>query len=104
MLPFWGKASVAYYPSKKILGLSKIPRIVDVFARRLQVQERLTHEIAGAMKDLVDPRAVVVRVEACHMCMMMRGVEKQGSTTVTEAHLGLENLTEVEKSRIWDSL
>jgi len=104
MLPFWGKASVAYYPQKKILGLSKIPRIVEVFARRFQVQERLTREVSEAVKELIDPRAVVTRVKACHLCMMMRGVEKQQSDTVTESSLGLEQLSEIEQKRLWAAL
>lgn len=104
LLPFWGKASVAYYPNQKILGLSKIPRIIDVFAKRFQVQERLTQQIGEAIVELVDARAVSVKVDACHLCMMMRGVEKQNSNTVTEAHFRLENLTETEKSRLWESL
>jgi GTP cyclohydrolase I len=92
LLPFWGKTTVAYYPDEKILGLSKIPRMVDLFARRFQVQERLTRQIAEALRDSVKPRAVLVRVEARHLCMMMRGVEKQGSDTITEFYFGLENL------------
>ena len=88
MIPFFGKAHVAYVPNGKVVGLSKIPRIVDVFARRLQVQERLTHEIAHAINDAVHPQGVAVVLEAQHLCMMMRGVEKQGSTTVTSAMLG----------------
>lgn len=104
LLPFWGKASVAYYPNQKILGLSKIPRIIDVFAKRFQVQERLTQQIGEAIVDLIDARAVSVKVDACHLCMMMRGVEKQSSNTVTEAHFRLESLTEIEKSRLWEAL
>jgi GTP cyclohydrolase I len=104
MLPFWGKASVAYYPNKKILGLSKIPRIVEVFARRFQVQERLTREVSEAVKELIEPRAVVTRVKACHLCMMMRGVEKQQSDTITESSLGLEQLSEIEQKRLWAAL
>ena len=83
MLPFYGKAHVAYLPKNKIIGLSKIPRIVDMFARRLQVQERLTQQIALAIKEVLDPHGVGVIVEARHFCMMMRGVEKQHSGTVT---------------------
>ena len=104
MLPFWGSASVAYYPEKKILGLSKIPRIVEVFARRFQVQERLTREVADAVKELISPRSVVVRVKACHLCMMMRGVEKQASDTVTEYSHGVENLSQLEQNRLWAAL
>ncbi len=101
MLTFWGKATVAYYPGEKILGLSKIPRIVDMFARRFQVQERLTRQVAEAIQEAIVPRAIAVRVTGAHMCMMMRGVEKQASETTTEFTLGVETLTETEKSRIW---
>lgn len=104
MLPFWGKASVAYYPNDKIIGLSKIPRLVDVFSKRLQVQERLTDQIASSLMELIDARAVLVKVSGSHMCMMMRGVKKSGSETVTESYRGLENLTEDEKTRIWKSI
>src|SRR5688572_350493 len=88
MLPFFGKAHVAYIPDGRIIGLSKIPRIVDVFARRLQVQERLTDQIADALMDVLRPRGVGVVIEAQHFCMMMRGVEKQNSSTVTSALRG----------------
>ena len=88
MLPFFGKIHVAYLPKGKVVGLSKIPRIVDVFARRLQVQERLTQQVAEAIEEITDPRGVGVICEAQHFCMMMRGVEKQGSSTVTSAMLG----------------
>ncbi len=104
LLPFWGKASVAYYPAEKIIGLSKIPRVIDVFARRFQVQERLTREVAQSLNTLLNPRAIVVRVKACHLCMMMRGVEKQGSDTVTEFQIGTENLSELERERIWNAV
>lgn len=104
LLPFWGKASVAYLPKQKILGLSKLPRILDVFARRLQVQERLTKEFAEAVKSLIDARAVAVFIEAQHMCMMMRGVEKQQSVTKTEFVLGAESLETWEKERIFKQL
>jgi GTP cyclohydrolase I len=104
LLPFWGTASVAYYPGKKILGLSKIPRLVDLFARRFQVQERITEQVADALVELVAPRAVAVRVKACHLCMMMRGVQKQESETQTETHRGLESLTAAEQDRIWGAL
>jgi GTP cyclohydrolase I len=88
MLPFFGRAHVAYLPDGRILGLSKIPRIVDLFARRLQVQERLTDQIADAMMDVLHPLGVGVLIEASHLCMMMRGVEKQSSRTVTSALRG----------------
>jgi len=88
MLPFFGKVHVAYLPKGKVIGLSKIPRLVDVFARRLQVQERLTKQIAEAIQDAVDPIGVGVVIEARHLCMMMRGVEKQHSATVTSSMLG----------------
>jgi GTP cyclohydrolase IA len=89
MLPFFGKAHVAYIPNGKIVGLSKIPRIVDVFARRLQVQERLTDQIASALNDALQPCGVGVVIEAYHLCMMMRGVQKQNSKTITSAVLGV---------------
>jgi GTP cyclohydrolase I len=104
MLPFFGTASVAYYPSRKILGLSKVPRIVDLFARRFQVQERLTREIAEAIHVSIAPRAIVVRMTGSHLCMVMRGVKKQESETTTEFVIGLENLSELEKSRLFQSL
>jgi GTP cyclohydrolase I len=89
LLPFFGKAHIAYLPNGKVIGLSKIPRVVDVFARRLQVQERLTTQIADAIADAVDPQGVAVILEARHLCMMMRGVEKQHSATVTSAMRGV---------------
>jgi GTP cyclohydrolase I len=89
MLPFFGKAHVAYIPNGKIVGLSKIPRIVDLFARRLQVQERLTTQIAETLSDTLHPEGVGVVIEARHMCMMMRGVEKQNSVATTSAMLGV---------------
>ncbi len=89
LLPFFGRAHVAYIPQGKVIGLSKIPRIVDVFARRLQVQERLTREIAEAVENAIHPQGVAVILEAQHLCMMMRGVEKQSSRTVTSAMLGV---------------
>ena len=88
MLPFFGKAHVAYIPDGHIVGLSKIPRIVEVFARRLQVQERLTEQIATALDDVLKPTGVGVVIEAYHLCMMMRGVEKQNSRTITSAVRG----------------
>jgi GTP cyclohydrolase I len=89
MLPFFGHAHVAYIPDGRIVGLSKIPRIVDIFARRLQVQERLTDQVADALMDTLHPQGVGVVIEAAHFCMMMRGVEKQNSRTVTSALRGV---------------
>ncbi len=88
LLPFFGKIHVAYLPKDKVIGLSKIPRIVDMYARRLQLQERLTQQVADAIREVVEPRGVGVICEAQHFCMMMRGVEKQHSGTVTSAMLG----------------
>ena len=88
MLPFFGKVHVAYIPNGKVVGLSKIPRLVDVFARRLQVQERMTRQIAEAVDEAIHPQGVGVVIEARHLCMMMRGVEKQNSSTVTSAMMG----------------
>jgi len=88
LLPFFGKMHVAYLPKDKVIGLSKIPRIVDMFARRLQLQERLTEQVARAIESVISPRGVGVLCEAQHFCMMMRGVEKQGSSTVTSTMLG----------------
>jgi GTP cyclohydrolase I len=88
LLPFFGKIHVAYLPRNRVIGLSKIPRIVDVFARRLQIQERLTQEIAHSIQDMIKPIGVGVICEARHLCMMMRGVEKQHSGAVTSAMLG----------------
>ena len=88
LLPFFGRAHVAYLPKDKVIGLSKIPRIVNMFARRLQLQERLTQQVAEALSDAISPRGVGVMIEAQHFCMMMRGVEKQHSDTVTSTMLG----------------
>ena len=88
MLPFFGKVHVAYIPNGRIVGLSQIPRVVEVFARRLQVQERLTEQIATALSDVLQPMGVGVIIEAYHLCMMMRGVEKQNSKTITSAMKG----------------
>jgi GTP cyclohydrolase I len=89
MLPFFGRAHVAYIPNGKIVGLSKLPRVVDVFARRLQVQERLTDQVADAIMDVLHPQGVGVVVDCVHLCMAMRGVEKQNSRTVTSALRGV---------------
>jgi len=94
MLPFYGKAHVAYIPNGKVVGLSKIPRLIDAFARRLQLQERLTHQILNCLQEALDPLGVAVVIEARHFCMMMRGVQKQNSSTTTSAFLG-----EFEKSQ-----
>jgi GTP cyclohydrolase I len=97
MLPFFGKAHVAYLPRGRVVGLSKLARIVDMFARRLQVQERLTTQIAEALDDCLKPYGVAVVIEASHLCMMMRGIEKQNSKTLTSCMLG--SFREDEKSR-----
>ncbi|SFW75625.1 GTP cyclohydrolase I [Sinomicrobium oceani] len=89
MLPFFGKAHVAYIPDGQIVGLSKIPRVVDVFARRLQVQERLTHDILECINNTLKPQGVAVVIEAAHMCMMMRGIQKQNSVTTTSGFRGV---------------
>ena len=89
LLPFFGKCHVAYVPDKKIIGLSKIPRLVDAFARRLQVQERLTTQIAEAIQEHIRPRGVACVIEASHLCLMMRGVEKQNARAVTSSMLGV---------------
>ena len=88
LLPFFGRVHVAYIPDKKIIGLSKIPRIVDVFAKRLQVQERMTVQIATALNNILSPKGVGVMADASHLCMMMRGVQKQNSSTLTSCLLG----------------
>ena len=88
LLPFFGKAHVGYIPNGKVIGLSKIPRIIDMFSRRLQVQERLTHQIAEALQDVLNPIGVAVVMEGVHMCMQMRGVEKQNSFASTSSMLG----------------
>ena len=97
MLPFWGKAHVAYIPNGKILGLSKIARLVEVFSRRLQVQERMTQQIAETLQGTLNPEGVGVVIEARHLCMMMRGVEKQNSVATTSAMLG--SFREDDKTR-----
>jgi len=88
LLPFFGRCHIAYMPSRKIIGLSKMPRLVEMFSRRLQVQERLTTQIAQTINEVLQPRGVAVVMEALHMCMLMRGVEKQNSKAVTSAMLG----------------
>ncbi|HUE95638.1 MAG TPA: GTP cyclohydrolase I FolE [Longimicrobiaceae bacterium] len=88
MLPFFGKVHIAYIPNGKIVGLSKLPRVVEVFARRLQVQERMTEQIAASLMEVLQPQGVAVVIEAAHLCMMMRGVEKQNSKTITSAMKG----------------
>ncbi len=98
MIPFFGKAHIAYIPKGKIVGLSKLPRIVDAFSRRLQVQERLTNQIRDCIQETLDPKGVAVVIEASHMCMQMRGVEKQNSTTTTSAFSGL--FLKEEKTRL----
>ncbi len=97
MLPFYGKVHIAYIPKGKIVGLSKIPRIVEIFARRLQVQERMTQQIADTLYDALEPDGVAVVIEARHLCMMMRGVEKQNSVATTSAMLG--SFREDERTR-----
>ena len=94
MLPFFGKAHVGYIPNGRIVGLSKIPRVVDVFSRRLQVQERLTHDILECINNTLQPKGVAVVIEANHMCMMMRGVQKQNSVTTTSGFRGQFEKTE----------
>lgn len=100
VLPFWGKVSVAYLPGEKILGLSKIGRVVDVFAKRLQVQERLTAQIGECIRDSIKARAVIVTIEAQHMCMMMRGVGKVESFTKSEFLWSEEGLSQIELDRM----
>ena len=101
ILPFFGKAHIAYIPNGNIVGLSKLPRVVDVFARRLQVQERLTEQIMNCINDTLQPKGVAIVIEAAHMCMMMRGVQKQNSLTTTSGFIGafetLETRTEFLK-------
>ena len=98
LLPFFGKCHVGYLPSDRLIGLSKIPRIVEMFARRLQVQERLTQEIAQTLNSKIEPKGVAVVIQAQHLCMMMRGVEKQGTRVTTSAMLG--KFREDQRSRL----
>jgi GTP cyclohydrolase I len=102
LLPFYGRAHVAYIPNKKIIGISKIPRIVDVFARRLQVQERMTEQIAHALMDVLQPQGVAVVIKARHLCMMMRGVEKQNSELFTSCMLGAFKESSVTRNEFLD--
>ncbi|MDX1691073.1 MAG: GTP cyclohydrolase I FolE [Acidimicrobiia bacterium] len=104
MLPFFGTAAVAYLPNEKIIGLSKVARIVDLFGRRLQVQERLTNQIADAMIEVLDPHGVAVVMEGSHFCMMMRGVQKQGSAMVTSAMRGTFRSDARTRSEFMDHL
>ena len=98
LLPFWGKCHVAYIPREKIIGLSKIARLVDIFARRLQVQERMTTEIAKIIQESLDPLGVAVVIEAEHLCMQMRGVQKQGSKAITSEMLGVFRKNEATRA------
>lgn len=102
LLPFYGKAHVAYIPNGKIVGLSKLPRVVDMYAKRLQVQERLTQQIAQTLYDVLQPDGVAVVIEARHMCMMMRGVEKQNSIATTSAMLGVFQREQKTRSEFLD--
>ena len=104
MLPFFGKANIAYLPNKRIIGLSKIARIVDLFARRLQVQERLTNQVADAIQNVLDPHGVAVVMEGSHFCMMMRGVQKQGSSMVTSAMRGGFKLNHSTRSEFMEHI
>jgi len=104
MLPFFGKAHIAYIPNKHILGLSKFARITDVFARRMQVQERMTTQIADSLLDILDPMGVAVVTEAQHLCMMMRGVQKQASTTRTSAVRGIFKSDSRTRQEFFDSI
>lgn len=104
ILPFWGVCHIGYIPNGKVLGLSKLARIVDVFSRRLQVQERLTKEIADCIQEYIDPEGVVVTMKAQHMCMMMRGVQKQKSSTITKAVTGIYHDSETEMKKFFHLL
>lgn len=102
MLPFMGKAHLAYIPNQKVVGLSKLARIVEMFSRRLQVQERLTRQIAEAVQEILDPQGVAVVMEATHMCMVMRGVQKPGSWTVTSAMIGSFQNEQKNQRRVFE--
>ena len=102
LLPFFGKVSVAYIPNGKIIGLSKIPRIINMFARRLQVQERLTEEICHELQEILDPLGVACSIEGSHMCMMMRGVEVQSSTMITNSLNGIFKESAVTRQEFFD--
>jgi GTP cyclohydrolase IA len=104
LLPFYGKVHIAYLPSGKIVGLSKLPRVVDALARRLQVQERMTKQIADVIEQTLSPKAIAVQVEASHMCMMIRGVEKQHSMTTTSVFLGEFNTSQVLRDSFFQGL
>ncbi len=104
MLPFYGKAHVAYIPNGKIIGLSKIPRLVDAFARRLQVQERMTTQISEELMRILEPQGVAVIIEAFHLCMMMRGVEKQNSYTITSSMRGVFKTEPATRKELLDLL
>ncbi|MCB0158869.1 MAG: GTP cyclohydrolase I FolE [Caldilineaceae bacterium] len=104
MLPFYGKMHIAYIPDGKIIGLSKLARITDLFARRLQVQERLTNQIADALVEILQPKGVAVSADAAHFCMMMRGVQKQGSTTLTSAMRGVFQTDEALRREFMQSV
>ena len=100
LLPFFGRIHLAYLPDKNIIGLSKLGRIIDIFAKRLQVQETLTHQIAHALNNIIKPHGVAVIIEASHLCMMMRGVKKQGSFTITREYIGRFNDDPIVRSEI----
>ena len=104
ILPFFGKCHVGYIPNKRIVGLSKVPRIIDMFARRLQVQERLTHQIAQAINEVLQPQGIAVVMEAQHMCMMIRGVEKQRSSTFTNVMLGTFRAEDSTRAEFFHSI
>ena len=104
ILPFFGKCHVGYIPNKRIVGLSKVPRVIDMFARRLQVQERLTHQIAQAINEVLQPQGIAVVMEAQHMCMMIRGVEKQRSNTFTNVMLGTFRTEDSTRAEFFHSI